>query len=122
MWRVLNNKKAHDFVKHYEEGNEPLVEDEPLDINKTLNITKYQISYFKNSDYYNFSNSETVINEFLTNVKLNFNLYLCKLRLALLLRIVNLHCLRNIYRFIIVDIGLLTFILPLILIRFFTII
>ena len=122
MWRVLNNKKAHDFVKRYEEGNEPLVEDEPLDINKTLNITKYQISYFKHSDYYNFSNSETVINEFLTNVKLNFNLYLCKLRLALLLRIVNLHCLRNIYRFIIVDIGLLTFILPLILIRLFTII
>ena len=69
---TLNYKKAHDFVKHYEEGKEELVEDKPLDIVKTLNIVKYQISYSKHFDYYNFSNSEQVINEFLTNVKLHF--------------------------------------------------
>ena len=69
---TLNYKKAHNFVKYYEEGKETLVEDKPLDIVKTLNIVKYQISYSKHSDYYNFSNSEQVINEFLTNVKLHF--------------------------------------------------
>ena len=69
---TLDYKKAHDFVKHYEEGKEALVEDKPLDIVKTLNIVKYQISYAKHSDYYNFSDSEQVINEFLTNVKLHY--------------------------------------------------
>ena len=69
---TLNYKKAHDFVKHYCEGKESLVEDKPLDIIKTPHIAKYQISYFKHSDEYNFSNSEQVVNEFLTNVKLHF--------------------------------------------------
>ena len=49
-----------------------MVEDKPLDIVKTLSIIKYQISYSKHSDYNNFSNSEQVINECLTNVKLHF--------------------------------------------------
>ena len=49
-----------------------MVEDKPLDIVKTLNIIKYQISYSKHSDNYNFSNSEQVINEFLTNITLHF--------------------------------------------------
>ena len=69
---TLDYKKAHDFIKHYDEGKEALVEDKPLDIVKTLNIVKYQISYSKHSEYYDFTNSEQVINEFLTNVKLHF--------------------------------------------------
>ena len=69
---TLNYKKAHNFVKHYEGGKEELVEDKPLDIVKTLNIVKYQISYSKHFHYYNFSNSEQVINEFLTSITLHF--------------------------------------------------
>ena len=70
---TLNYKKAHDFVKHYKEGKEGLVKDKPLDIIKSSpSIVKYQISYFKHSNDYNFSNSEQVVNEFLTNVKLHF--------------------------------------------------
>ena len=67
-----NYKKAHDFVKHYEEGKEELIEDKPIDIIKTLSITKYQILYSKHSDYYNFADSESVVNEFLSNVKAHF--------------------------------------------------
>ena len=69
---TLNYKKSHDFVKHYEEGKQTLVEDKPLEIVNTSNITKYQISYSKHSEYYDFTNSEQVVNEFLTNVKLHF--------------------------------------------------
>ena len=47
-------------------------EDKPLDIVNSLNIVKYQISYSKHSEYYNFSDSEQVVNEFLTNIKLHF--------------------------------------------------
>ena len=67
-----NYQKAHNFVKHYQEGKEELVEDKPTDIIKTLSITKYQILYSKHSDYYNFSDSESVVNEFLSNVKVHF--------------------------------------------------
>ena len=67
-----NYQKAHNFVKHYQEGKEELVEDKPTDIIKTLSITKYQILYSKHSDYYNFSDSESVVNEFLSNVKAHF--------------------------------------------------
>ena len=49
-----------------------MIEDKPLDIVKTLSIIKYQISYSKHSDYNNFSDSEQVIIECLTNVKLHF--------------------------------------------------
>ena len=49
-----------------------MVEDKPLDIVNTLNIVKYQISYSKHSEYYNFSDSKQIVSEFLTNVKLHF--------------------------------------------------
>ena len=68
----LNYKKSYDFVRHYEKGKKTLVEDKPSEILNTANITKYQISYAKHSEDYDFTNSEQVVNEFLTNVKLHF--------------------------------------------------
>ena len=67
-----NYQKVDNFIKHYQEGKEELVENKPVDIIKTLSITKYQILYSKHSDYYNFSDSESVVNEFLSNVKVHF--------------------------------------------------
>ena len=47
-------------------------EDKPLDIIKTSSILKYEISVKKYSDYYDFHNSEEVVEDFLNNVRSKF--------------------------------------------------
>ena len=120
---TLNYKKAHDFVKHYKEGKEALVDDKPLDIVKTLSIIKYQISYSKLSDYNNFSNSEQVINECLTNVKLHFKPEgSVQIKAVLLLKTISRLFLNIIHHVIILGIRVRTFILQIFLIHLFIII
>ena len=65
-------KIKHDFLKHYDQGQDTLFEDKPVDIVKTSQILKYEISVKKLSDYYDFHNSEEVVEDFLNNVRLKF--------------------------------------------------
>ena len=61
-------KKKHDFLKHYNEGEDDLFEDEPIDIEKTANLLKFEITVNKHGEYDDFENSEVVVHDFLKNV------------------------------------------------------
>ena len=60
-------KIKHDFLKH-DEGQTDLYKDKPIDIIKLPFMTKYEISIMKHGEYYNFFNSEEVVDDFLKNV------------------------------------------------------
>ena len=60
-------KIKHDFFKHNEEYNN-LFEDKPVDVEKTANLLKFELTVNKNGDYYDFKNSEEVVDDFLKNV------------------------------------------------------
>ena len=64
-----NFKVKHDFLKHYADGDSVPFEDKPIEIVKTRNITKYEISVNKQADYYDFRNAQQVIDDFLRNVR-----------------------------------------------------
>ena len=53
-------KIKHDFLKHYNEGYNDLFEDKPVDVEKTANLLKFEITVNKHGDYYDFENSEKV--------------------------------------------------------------
>ena len=61
-------KVKHDIFKHFDDGKSIPFEDKPLEIIRTNNITKYEISVNKYSDYYNFKDAEQVVDDFLRNV------------------------------------------------------
>ena len=64
-----NFKVKHDFLKHYHDGENIPFEDKPLEIVRTNNITKYEVSVNKHSEYYyNFEDAEQVADDFLRNV------------------------------------------------------
>ena len=63
-----NFKVKHDFLKHYHDGKNTPFDDKPLEIVRTNNITKYEVSVNKHSDYYNFEDAEQVVDDFLRNV------------------------------------------------------
>ena len=65
-------KIKHDFLKHYNEGYNDLFEDKPVDVEKTANLLKFEITVNKHGDYYHFENSEEVVDDFLKNVCLRF--------------------------------------------------
>ena len=58
-------KIKHDFLKHYNEGDKDLFEDKPVDVEKTANLLKFEITVNKHGDYYDFENSEEVVDDFL---------------------------------------------------------
>ena len=62
-----NFKVKHDFLKHYHDGENIPVEDKPLEIVRTNNITKCEVSVNKHSDYYNCEDAEQVVDDFLRN-------------------------------------------------------
>ena len=62
-------KLFHDFLKHYNQGKDNIVEEKPLTVTKIGKITKFEINYQNYSSFYNFHNSESVVDEFLFNVK-----------------------------------------------------
>ena len=64
--------RQHNFLMNYENGKEMPVEKKTLDIVETKYMVKYEISYEKHSDYYNFFSSEDLIEDFLTNVRIGF--------------------------------------------------
>ena len=74
VWWFLsteNFKVKHDFLKHHDGKTVPF-EDKPLEIVRTNNITKYDVSVNKHSDYYNFEDAEQVVDDFLRNVRWKF--------------------------------------------------
>ena len=74
-----NYKKKHDFLKHYNEGEDDLFEDKPIDIEKTANLLKFEITVNKHGEYYDFENSEKVVDDFFKNVRPRFKLSRLKL-------------------------------------------
>ena len=62
-------KLFHDFLKHYNEGKDNIVEEKPLTVTKIGKITKFEINYQNHSSFYDFHNLESVVDEFLFNVK-----------------------------------------------------
>ena len=67
-------KKKRDFWKHYNEGEGDLFEYKPIDIEKTANLLKFEITVNKHGEYYDFENSEKVVDYFLKNVCSRFKL------------------------------------------------
>ena len=65
-------KIKYDFLKHYNKGYNDLFEGKHVDIEKTANLLKFEITVNKHGDYYNFDNSEEVADDFLKNVHLIF--------------------------------------------------
>ena len=65
-------KVKHDFLKHYDQGQDLVFEDKSLDIIKKSQILKYEISVNKFSDYYDFENSEEVADDYLKNLLSKF--------------------------------------------------
>ena len=75
LYRLYNEiirKKIHDFIRHYEDGQVKPFEVEPMDIEQYGLITKYAISAYKRKDEYDFYDAESVVNNFLKNVKDRF--------------------------------------------------
>ena len=67
--RTTRFKLFHDFLKHYNQGKDNIVEEKPLTVTKIGKITKFEINYQNHSSFYNCHNSESVVDEFLFNVK-----------------------------------------------------
>ena len=61
-------KSYHDFLKHYSSGKN-VIEEKPLTVTSIGNVTKFEISYQEHSAHYDFYNSESLVDEFLFNVK-----------------------------------------------------
>ena len=74
-------KAVHDFLKHYDERKFNSFEERLIDIVKPGNVTSYEISTQKHKEYYNFENSEELVDKFLKNVRSKFNspeIYFCE--------------------------------------------
>ena len=56
-------KLFHDFLKHYNEGKDNIVEEKPLTVTKIGKITKFEINYQNHSSFCDFHNSESVVDE-----------------------------------------------------------
>ena len=50
-------KIKHDFLTHYNDGYNNLLENKPADVEKTANLLKFETTLNKNVDYYDFENS-----------------------------------------------------------------
>ena len=63
-------KRFHDFLKDYEDGKWKLFEDRRIDIYNLGNILSHKITVGKRKDYYNFEDSEQIVEDFLNNGKI----------------------------------------------------
>ena len=59
-------------MKHYDEGKDIPFEDKPIEIIRFPRLTTYLIEFKKHKDFYEFFNSEKVVDDFLKNVKYKF--------------------------------------------------
>ena len=65
-------QNRHNFLKHYSDEKSSTFENKPIEIKITGDITTYEITVGKHGEYYNFSNSDEIIEEFLLNVRSKF--------------------------------------------------
>ena len=65
-------KAVHEFVKHYNDGNQELAENKPINIEDNKLFTKYSIGIKKFGEFYDFYDPQKVISDFLNNVKAKF--------------------------------------------------
>ena len=49
-----------------------MFEDKPVDVENTANLLKFEITVNKHGDYYDFENSEEIVDDFLKNVRSRF--------------------------------------------------
>ena len=61
-------KSYHDFFKYSSSGKN-VIEEKALSVTSIGNVTKFEIGYQEHSTYYDFYNSESLVDEFLFNVK-----------------------------------------------------
>ena len=61
-------KLYHDNLKHYSDGKN-VIEEKLVIVTKIGKITKFEINYQNHSSFYDFYNSESIVDEFLFNVK-----------------------------------------------------
>ena len=66
---TVKNKRRHNFLKHYVDGERKPAELKPIDVGKKDGIISFTIPYDKYSDEYNFFNSEELVEDFLFNIK-----------------------------------------------------
>ena len=66
------HKSVHNFLKHYDEGKDIPFEDKPIEILRFPGLTIYSIVFKKHNNFYDFFNSEKVVDAFLRNVKYKF--------------------------------------------------
>ena len=72
---VFVNKAEHDFLKHYMIGSGNDENDDFDDVVKPLNVTslgvikKYEITFREHSSYYDFFDSEALVDGFLAEIK-----------------------------------------------------
>ena len=67
---TLKYKKTHDFLKHYKDGKVITFEEKPVTVVEIGNsIKKYEIKFSDHSDFYDFFNSEKLVDDFLTTVR-----------------------------------------------------
>ena len=59
-------------MKHYDEGKDIPFEDKAIDILRFPGFTIYSIECQKHKDFYDFFNSEEVVDDFLRNAKYKF--------------------------------------------------
>ena len=63
-------KKSHDFLKHYKEGKNLSSDEKPISIiDIGSSIKKYEINFREHSSFYDFFNSSSLVDDFLSNVK-----------------------------------------------------
>ena len=65
-------KKYYNFIRHYEDGQVKHFELKPMDMEQYRLITKYVVSAYKHNDEHDFHVVESVMTDFLNNVKTRF--------------------------------------------------
>ena len=66
------HQRQNNFLDYYLDSNKIPLEEKPIEIKQTQLLTNYEISFEKHSNYYDFSDSEQVINDFLANAQQRF--------------------------------------------------
>ena len=60
-------KSYHDFLKH--DAGKNIIDEKPLIVTSIGNVKKFEINYQNHSSDYDFYNSESLVDDFLFNVK-----------------------------------------------------
>ena len=65
-------QRKHNFLEHYSDSKNLPFEEKPIQIKNIHGLTTYEISFEKHANYYNFLDPDTIIEEFLMNVRHRF--------------------------------------------------